>query len=153
MTLQGFIGDFGGGTYGARISKPGYDAGTEPFGSRNISLDTRLSYLGSVIAAGLIQCGGGAISFGATLDYVPIVQIKLWDGTYLRRTDFVNKNPAPSGAYTLLIGGYRHAFIPAVAIVTTSTVQVVQYTIPFYDTTSFYNANGQYYFYTVYAIG
>jgi hypothetical protein len=150
MTRRLYLGNIGGG--GLRISKPGYDVVTEAYGSRKIAFDSRLSYLGNVLAAGLIQCGGSQITFGP-LNYVPIVQIKLWDGTDLRRTDFVKKNPDSGTTYTHLNGGYLHAFIPAVAIVTTSTLKVVQYTIPFYDTTSFYNANGLYYFYTVYAIG
>lgn len=140
MTRRLLLGNTGSG--GLRISKPGYDVINEPYGSRNIAFDSRLSYLGSVLAAGLIQCGGAAIPF-PTLNYVPIVQIKLWDGTDLRRSDFTGKTD----------GTLVHTFIPAVAIVTTSSIQVVQFTFPFYNTAAFYNANGQWFFYSVYAIG
>jgi hypothetical protein len=130
-----------------RVSKPPYDVVSEPFGSANISFDSRLPYLGAAVASGLIQCGGAPVYFD-TLGYVPLVQIKRWDGSYLQGSDGVFRMPDPSG----LIADGR-TWIPAIGIVTSSSLSVVAYTNPFYSTTSYYNPNGIYYHYIVWAIG
>ncbi len=128
-----------------RVSRPGYDVVSEAYGSANISFDSRLPYLGAAIASGLIQCGGAAVNF-PSLGYVPFVQIKRWDGSYLQGSDGMYR--MPDG----LIADGR-VWIPAIGIVTASSLSVVAYTNPFYTTTSFYNPNGVYYHYIVFGIG
>lgn len=128
-----------------RVSKPPYDVVSEPLGSANISFDSRLPYLGAAIASGLVTCGGGSVNFGP-LDYVPLVQIKRWDGGYLQGSDGVFRMPGG------LIGDGR-TWIPAIGIVTTSSLTITAYTNPFYNTRSYYNPDGVYYHYIVFAVG
>ncbi len=130
-----------------RASKPGYDVVSEPLGSANISFDSRLPYLGAAVASGLIQCGGAAVNF-EPLGYVPLVQIKRWDGSYLQSSDGTFRMPDPSG----LIADGR-VWIPAIGIVTSSSLSVVAYSNPFFTTTSYYNPNGVYYHYIIFGIG
>lgn len=128
-----------------RVSKPGYDVVSEPLGSANIPFDSRSSYLGAAIASGLIICGGSSVNFGP-LDYVPLVQIKRWDGSYLQGSD---------GVYTMPDGAIAdgRVWIPAIGVVTTSSLTVTAYTNPFYATTSYYDPNGAYYHYIIFGIG
>lgn len=97
--------------------------------------------MGTVIAAGLIQCGAGTVSFpGGTLPYVPIAQIERWDGTWLY-SDHVRVNSS------------AHQWLPAVAIVTTSTIEVRMFTVPWQNTYSTINLDGTYFAYYVFASG
>lgn len=144
MTNRYVGGNLGGGVFGARASLPGYDVLTEPFGSSGISFDTRLTDIGTVIAAGLIQCGGGAISF-PTVPYVPIAHIARWDGADLFDYDLYQKTA--SGL------AYGHSWIPALAIVTTSSIQVTAFSTPWFDPTATFNPNGYWYLYYVFASG
>ena len=79
-----FTGTLSDGSFGMRVSRAGYSAQSEALGSANISFDTRLQDIGTVIAAGLIQCGAGPVYFpGGSLDYVPLVQLQQWNGSSL----------------------------------------------------------------------
>lgn len=142
MTSRILDGDIGGGNFVFRVSKPGFNVETEPFGSAGISFDSRLSDIGTVVASGLVQCGGSAVSF-PTMPYVPIVRIFPWDG--LRMNAYNVK--------AFFNGQLYHTWRPAIAIVTDSSIRVVAYTNPFFNTLGFYNPNGQYYVYSVYAAG
>lgn len=134
-----------GGDYGIRTSVPGYDAFSEPFGSRGISFDTRVEQAGTVVAAGLITCGGSAIPFPA-MPYVPICKINRWDGADLYSSNETFLNAAGGVASS-------HRWIPVIAIVTNSYIQVVPYTNSNYDPRSFYNPTGQAFLYSVFANG
>ncbi len=61
MTSRILHGDIGDGTFVFRVSKPGFDVEAEPFGSRGISFDSRLSDIGTVVASGWFS-GGAAVS-------------------------------------------------------------------------------------------
>jgi len=134
-----------GGDYGIRTSVPGYDAFSEPFGSRGISFDTRVEQSGTVVASGLITCGGAAIPFPA-MPYVPICKINRWDGADLYSSNETFLNAAGGVAST-------HRWIPVIAIVTTSYIQVMPYTNSNYDPRAFYNPTGQLFLYSVFANG
>ncbi len=138
MTNRSLKGTFGDGTFGMRFSRPGYDVWTEPFGSPKISFDTRLSDIGTVVASGLILCGGGPVLF-PTMNYVPIVKIFRWNGSALEDQVY--------------FAAVAHRWLPAVAIVTPSSIEVVAYTIPWVATTNYFNPNGSYYLYYVFASG
>lgn len=130
-----------GSAYGLRVSRPGHDVTAEPLGSTGIALDTRIADIGTVIASGLIQCGGGAVAFPGTLPYVPIAQILHWSGTNL--DDYVY-------VYGSSVG---HMWLPAYAVVTQSTIEVKAHSFPWYSNLSVYNPTGQWYLYYVFASG
>lgn len=147
MTDRVYTGPLSDGSFGMRVSRyPGYSAYGEPLNSRNISLDTRLEEMGTVIAAGLIQCGAGPIYFpGGALDYVPIVQLQQWDGSSLM---------LPFSATHIWESGTqysRHIWYPAIARVTTSSVEVIAFTIPYFNTLAYYDPTGVYFVYSVFA--
>jgi hypothetical protein len=134
-------GALGGGAFGMRVSKPGYDVMTEPFGSATISFDTRFSDIGTVIAGGLIQCGAGPVPFpGGALPYVPIAHILRWDGSNIYSDHVV-------------IRAVSHQWLPAVAIVTASSIEVRAFTNPWVNTLAYFNPNGTYFVYYVFASG
>lgn len=148
MATQMIHGDLGGGTWGFRVARPGYDAVSEPFGSRNISFDSRLANIGNVVAFGLAQCDGPAISFPA-MNYVPVAAIFPLVGS-----------AAVIGRGLLKIYTYKnsqqganvnHFYAPTIGIVTASTIRVVSYTNPFYSTQSVYSSSGTWHAYCVYA--
>lgn len=142
MTNRHVDGDMGGGTFVTRTSRPGYDVLTEPLGSSGISFDSRLTDIGTVVAAGLIQCGGSPVYF-PEMNYVPIVQIFPWDGTYLDGyNQYINWSVTSP-----------HIWIPAIALVSTSYLQVIAYTNPWFDVTLSYNPTGTYFLYFVLAAG
>jgi hypothetical protein len=132
-----FRGNLGGAQV-LRISRPGFSARGEPFGSAGIALDTRIADIGTVVAAGLIICGGGPVSFPA-MSFVPIVKILAYTGGNL--SDHV------------VIKAVAHSWLPAIALVTQSSIEVIAYTCPWVNTTAYYNPNGQYYSYYVFAAG
>ncbi|MEH2508702.1 hypothetical protein V1291_000056 [Nitrobacteraceae bacterium AZCC 1564] len=77
------------------------------------------------------------------MPYVPIVRIFPWDGSRMN-------------AYNVKVfqnAQLYHTWRPAIAIVTNSSIRVVAYTNPFFNTLGFYNPNGQFYVYSVYAAG
>jgi hypothetical protein len=131
-------GALGGGAYGMRVSRPGYDVLAEPFGSAGIAFDTRISVIGTVVAAGLIQCGAGPLSFPA-MNYVPIAKILRWDGTYLYD-------------HHVVMAAF-HRWLPAIALMTNSSIEVVAFTNPWVVTTNYFNPNGTYFLYYVFAVG
>ena len=132
-------GALGGGAYGMRVAKPGFDVFAEPFGSTNIAFDTRIADIGTVVASGLIQCGAGPVPFPA-MNYVPIVKLLRWDGSNL--SDFL-----------YLHGFVAHRWLPAIALVTTNSIQVVAFTSPFVNTLATFNPNGTFFLYYVFASG
>jgi hypothetical protein len=136
-------GQLAGGDFGIRVSRPGYDVMAEPFGSSGISFDSRLTDIGTVIAAGLIICGGSPVTF-PTMNYVPIVKINKWDGNLWEDEEYI----APSGGVAA-----NHRWYPAVGVVTTSSLSVIPMTGSTFATTSFYNPTGQYYLYSIFAAG
>lgn len=147
MTDRVFTGTLSDGSFGMRVSRPGYSAQNEALGSANISFDTRLQDIGTVIAAGLIQCGAGPVYFpGGALDYVPLVQLQQWNGSSLALPYSVQAIWGNLGSsYSL------HQWYPAIAKVTTSSIEVIAFTLPYYNTLSFYNPNGLYFVYSVFA--
>ena len=141
-----FTGTLSDGSFGMRVSRAGYSAQSEALGSANISFDTRLQDIGTVIAAGLIQCGAGPVYFpGGSLDYVPLVQLQQWNGSSLMVPFSASKIWESGQQYS------RHQWYPAIAKVTTSSVEVIAFTLPYYSTTSFYNPSGLYFVYSVFA--
>lgn len=134
-------GDLGGGAFGMRVSLPGFDVTTEPLGSSNISFDTRTNEMGTVIASGLATVGGAAVVF-PTMPYVPLVQIFRWDGTNCIINDVHFQG-----------GSVDHWWLPVIAVVSASTMSLVAYTNPFYNTASYFNPAGQSYLYSIYASG
>ncbi|BEV43910.1 hypothetical protein [Afipia carboxidovorans] len=124
---------FGDGSmYGGRVSIPGYDALTEPFNSDNVPFDTRYTMLGTVVKAGLINCGAGPVPFD-DLGYEPIAAIFPYFSGRLG-----NYNVRSFG------GSVPHYWIPAVAIVTSSSIEVVPFQLgQFYNAQAFYNPVGQ----------
>lgn len=142
MTNRIVGGNFGGVSPGFRVSKPGYDAITEPVGSDNIALDTNMDFIGSVVASGLVQCGGSAVSF-PTMPYIPIFFIYPWDGTSLTLYNIRN-----------FTNGVRiHSWVPAVGIIDQSSLTVRAFEVPYYNTKSFYNPDGSWFAYSIFAIG
>jgi hypothetical protein len=133
-------GNFGGASPGFRVSKPGYDAVTEPVGSDNIALDTNMDFIGSVVASGLVQCGGSSVTF-PTMSYVPIFFIYPWDGTSLTLYNI----------RTFTNGARVHAWIPALGIITESSLTVRGFDIAYYNTRGFYNPDGTWFAYSVFA--
>lgn len=142
MTRRIVSGNFGGANPGFRVSNPGFDAVTEAINSQNIPLDTNVNYIGSVVAAGLVQCGGSPVSF-PTMPYVPIAVIYPWDGTNLTLYNIRN----------FTNGSRTHLWVPAVAIIDQSSITVRQFNLPFYNPLAFYNPNGQWFAYSVFATG
>lgn len=136
-------GQLAGGDYGIRVSRPGYDVMAEPFGSAGISFDSRLTDIGTVIAAGIIVCGGSPVTF-PTMSYIPLVKINFWDGNLYEDQEY----EAPSGGVAAI-----HRWYPAVGRITTSSLEVIAMPGPTFTTTSFYNPNGQYYLYSIFAAG
>lgn len=139
MTNRIVRGNIGGGNYGIRISRPGFDVLTEAFGSTGISLDSRITDMGTVVACGLILCDSGPISF-PTMPYVPICHIERWDGTNLYSDHVQTWSSA-------------HQWLPAVGIVTTSSIEVKQFTVPWQNTFATINLSSTYFVYFVFASG
>lgn len=134
MTRRIAFGDvFGDGSmHGGRVSAPGFDVLTEPFGSDNIPFDTRYSMLGSVVKAGLITCGAGPVPFD-DLGYEPIAAIFPFFSGRLG-----NYNIKSFGAPV------SHFWIPAVAIIKSNSIEVVPFQMgQFYNAQAFYNPAGQ----------
>jgi hypothetical protein len=132
-------GNMGSGQIAFRTSLPGYDVLAEPLGSANISFDSRLGDIGTVVASGLVICGGATISF-PTMGYVPIFRIALWDGN-IQNQRIVN------------VSGSGHLWLPSIGIITSSSLQVVAYTNPFFNTLAYNNPTGSYYLYYIFASG
>lgn len=145
MTNRMISGKLAGGDYGMRVSIPGYDVFNEGFGSRNISFDTRVTEIGTVVASGLITCGGASISFPA-MPYVPICKINRFDGADLFSANEYFRNATGGGAS-------GHTWLPAVAVVTNSSIQVVPFIAGTFDPRSFYDPTGQSFLYSVLANG
>lgn len=142
MTRRIVGGNFGGANPGFRVSKPGYDAVTEPVGSDNIALDTNMDFIGAVVASGLVQCGGSPVTF-PNMGYIPIFFIYPWDGSSLT---LYNIRKFTNGFRT-------HSWIPAVGIITTSTLTVRRFELAYYNTLGFYNPDGTWFAYSVFATG
>lgn len=138
MTSRYAQGDIGGGSFGIRASLPGYNVLTEPFGSAGISFDSRLTDIGTVIATGLITCGGSAVIF-PTMPYVPPVIISRFDGSDCHIND-------------VKINGDSQTWIPAIGIVTTSSLTVTAFSTPWYNVFATYSPNGQSYLYAVFSL-
>lgn len=145
MTRRFARGELSPGEFGLRISRPGFDAITEPFGSAGISFDTRLANVGAVIAAGIGTVGGSPILFPQTLTYVPIVGIYLLSAGALVFQELAHIDNSESAA--------GHVWKPVVALVTNSSLQLIAYTNSFWNTLSFYNPTGQSFAYFVFASG
>jgi hypothetical protein len=143
VTNRMVCGQLGSGDFGIRVSRPGYDVLTEPLGSTGISFDSRLTDIGTVIAAGLIACGGSPVYF-PTMNYVPIVKINFWDGNLYEDHEFAN---AAGGTAS------SHRWYPAIGVVTTNSLSVIAYPGPTFNPVAFYNPNGQYYLYSIFAVG
>lgn len=145
MLFGDIYGD--GSAFGGRVASQGFSALTEPIGSRNVPFDTRDLYIGNVVATGLAQCGGGPVYF-PTMPYVPIVNIYEWDGVNrfalynIKR--FVNTN---AGQYL------AHYWYPALAIVDQSSIEITAFSLPYYNPLVWYNPNGKWYAYSVFATG
>lgn len=134
-------GRLAGGDYGIRVARPGYDAFAEPFGSRNISFDSRVSDIGTVVAAGLATCGGAPISFPA-MPYIPICKIQMYDGNLW--SDWLFQNAAGGVASV-------HSWIPAIAIVDNASLRVVAYTNSNYSPPDYFSPYGMLFHYSVFA--
>ncbi len=136
MTRRIVTGDIFGdqSVYGMRVSAPGFDVVTEPDNSINIPFDTRYSALGNVVAAGIAQCGGPAINFPVMSD-VPVCSIFGWNGTTLKSSFGIDLS-GPNAV---------HAWIPVVAIVDNSSIQIIPFTTPYYNTLAYYNPTGLFY--------
>lgn len=141
MTNRFVVGALGGGAFGVRSSKPGFDVLTEALNSVNISFDSRLSDIGTVVASGLAVCGGSTVFF-PTMSYVPVVQIFRWDGTNLHINDVHFQATS-----------LDHWWLPTIALVTTNSLSLIPYTNPYYTTTSYFNPTGLSYLYSVFASG
>ena len=143
MVTRMVYGDLGGGVHGFRVSRPGYDALTEPFGSRNISLDSRLANIGAVVAAGVAQVDGATVSFPA-MNYVPCAVILPLSGGVINSSGYHLVNwEWPDRPQVL----QNHTYLKAIAIVTTSTIRIVRYTNPWFTT----YGSGEWYLYYVFA--
>lgn len=143
MTNRMVCGQLAGGDFGIRVSRPGYDVMAEAFGSTGISFDSRLTDIGTVIAAGIIVCGGSPVTF-PTMGYVPIVKINKWDGYLYEDEEY----EAPSGGVAAV-----HRWYPAVGVITTSSLSVVPFPGTTFSAPGFYNPTGQYYLYSIFAAG
>jgi hypothetical protein len=146
MTNRHVAGKLAGGDFGIRTSLPGFDVLAEPFGSAGISFDSRLTDIGTVVAAGLAVCGGSPVFFSA-MGYVPIVKILKWDGTWLQNND--NRYKAPAGGQAS-----NHYWYPVIGVVTANSLSIIPYSGPgTFNPLTFFNPNGQYYMYYVFASG
>jgi hypothetical protein len=144
MIDRAVLGDLDGtGTYVLRVSKEGFNVRTEPLGSRNISFDSRLLEMGTVIQSGLWVFGSGLITF-PTMAYAPIVSIQQCDGAG-------QLLPLPRGRFDQI--NAHHTFSPIVGIVTLNTLEIRQYAIPWYDTGSVFGYGGTIWQYTIYGMG
>lgn len=148
MVTRMIHGDLGGGVFGFRVSRPGYDAILEPLGSRNISFDSRLANIGSVVAFGLAQCDGAAIPF-PPMNYVPVAAIFPLIGStavlgrgLLKIYTYKNKQQGAD---------VSHYYSPIIGIVTSSYIRIASYTNPFYSTQSVYASSGTWCAFCVYA--
>jgi hypothetical protein len=133
------LGALGGGVFGVRTALPTFDVLTEAVGSRNISFDTRLSEIGTVIASGLATVGGASVTF-PTMPYVPIVQIYRWDGTDCHINDVHFEG-----------GSVDHWWLPVMAVVTTSTLTLQPFTTRWFNTAAYFNPSGAAYLYSIFA--
>ncbi len=105
----------------------------------NISFDTRISVIGTVVAAGLIQCGAEAVVVPGN-EPVPIAKILRWDGSNL--SDHV------------VIRAVAHQWLPAIAILTNSSIEIGGLYKSLVNTLStYFNPNGTYFLYYVFAVG
>lgn len=142
MSARGLMGALGDGGYGVRVARPGYDVRYEPVGSRNISFDSRLEELGTVIASGIWAWGGGPIFFPA-MPYVPVASIHQVIGNDLVR----------DGISSFDLNNAHHKYYPVVAVITQNYLQIVQYSIPWYDTAAGFSYGGSVWAYTIYGMG
>lgn len=127
-----------------RASRPGYDVWSEPYGSSGISFDSRLTDIGTVVASGLITCGGSTVYFPA-MNYVPVAKIALWTGAEIFPGDWVFR--------TSFAEYPNHFWIPAVAIITYNSIRVVAFENGMTSILPQYNPNGRQYMYSVFAYG
>lgn len=136
------LGDLGGGVYGLRVSRPGFDVETEPLGSEGIAFDSRLEDFGIIHARGVWNWGSPIITF-PTLPYVPLAMFS--------RVDSDNRIVFPQVERVLTqINNAAHSTTPFVGIVTQSTFEIRLMNNPYYG----FNTGGLLtrFFYTIFAI-
>lgn len=136
MADRVLLGRLPDGSYGLRVSRPGYSVQGEPLGSQGIAFDSRLNDFGLVHQQGLM--GLGTISF-PELPFIPLATIARIDG---------NNAVINNDVVATAIGSALHWSTPFVGIITTSTLEVRPMTIDYY-TPSFPVTR---WLYTVYAI-
>lgn len=95
MVNRVLIGDFGGGDYRIRASKPGYDV-TGALDPERLAFDSSWKDSGVVYAIGSITYPGGStayveVPFGETMPEIPFVYAwKYLSGTEIMVSDFEN---------------------------------------------------------------
>lgn len=138
MTNRVVLGNLGGGAYGLRVARPGYDVFNEPLGSAGIAFDTRLNDFGIIHAQGVTTLGTVVFT---TLPYVPLASI--------HRIDASNRIITEDTIQTQ-IGSAVHWCTPFVGLVTQNTLTIRTFDIPYY-TANFAAVNTRW-LYTIYAI-
>lgn len=138
MTNRVLLGTLGGGSFGLRVSRPGYDVGAEPLGSKNIAFDSRLTDFGIIHQQGIWSWGGGTITF-PTLPYIPLASILRIDSS----GRIINED-----MYAAANGSSLNWTTPFVAIVTTSTLTIRTLDNPWYTI----SPSATRWIYTIYAI-
>lgn len=143
MVARVRLGDIGGGDFGLRVSKPGFDVTTETFGSANISFDSRLQEIGLIVAEGQLAIGSTA-TFPVTLSEAPVVEFwRITGSTTLAVTNSykINGAVAPSG--------FQHGYVPYLGLATTTTFQIIAYSNPWYATAT---GGGEVFYYRVFGV-
>jgi hypothetical protein len=132
------LGD--GSFFGGRAAAVGYDVLTEPLNSPNIPFDTRYGTLGNVVASGLITCNAGPIPF-PDMGYIPVCAIYQYDGSH----NLIPNGPRAFGAPV------AHTWFPAIGIVSSNSIEVQAFQLPYYNTLAFYNPVGAQFAYYVFS--
>jgi hypothetical protein len=126
MAKRVILGQLGAGPdLVLRVSRPGFDAETEPSGSKNIAFDSRLNDFGIFHQRGVWNWGDPIITF-PTLPFVPLVTIQRVDSSNRIRVEEALITPN-------VVGTIPYVATPFVAIVTVSTLEIRQFTIPYYS--------------------
>jgi len=143
MAKRVILGQLGAGPdLVLRVSRPGFDAETEPAGSKGISFDSRRNDFGIFHQRGVWTWGDPTITF-PTLPFVPLFMIQRVDSSNRIRTEEVIVKPN-------VVGAIPYSTTPFVGIVTVSSLEIRQFTNPYYapDYTGFLTK----FLYTIFAI-
>jgi hypothetical protein len=132
-----------------RISRPGFDAETEPLGSQGISFDSRENDFGIFHQRGVWNFGDPIITF-PTLPFVPLVSIQRVDNVNRIRTEDITQT-------NNVVGAIPYFATPFVGIVTVSTLEIRVFTVPYYSintSSTYYNGSSLLtrFLYTIFAI-